>query len=77
MHARIQIGNFQADMVVHVDLLTRETSLCTPAEAFLENLAVAARRGTEAAWRNAGSAMEGTHEIRQVGKTDIERDRGD
>ena len=50
-------------------------------EAILENLAIvriAGARGLpEAARRDTGRAMEGAHEVRQVGKADIECDIAD
>src|SRR5688572_29864855 len=46
-------------------------------EPFLENLAVAARSLAKDARRYAGRAVKAAHEVRQVGKADIEGDLGD
>ena len=53
--------------------------LASARQAFLENLAVAApARLAEAARRDAGGAVEGTHEIRQVARSPTsQRDVGD
>ena len=59
----------------------RKLRLESARQAILENLAivwVAGARGlTEAAGRHAGGTMEGAHEVRQVGKADIECDIAD
>ena len=45
--------------------------------AILENLAIRSRRLPERSRREAGDAVERPDEIREVAKSDIERDVGD
>ena len=53
------------------------TSIELRIEAILENLAIASRRLTKSARRDAGGTVEGAHEVRQIGEADVERDIGD
>src|SRR5215510_9255154 len=46
-------------------------------QSFLEDLAIAFCRPTEGSGRHASRAMKSAHEVRQVGKADVERDVGD
>lgn len=57
--------------------LLMEVSLEKARAAILENLAIRSRRLPERSRREAGDAVERPHEIREVAKSDIERDVGD
>ena len=56
-------------------LLVWEVILEGGGEPVLENLAIAFGRLTEATRRNAGSAMEGAHEVGKVAEADVEAQR--
>src|SRR3982074_2057568 len=58
-------------------LCGEEIMLGQRGQPILENLALALRHLAEHAGRDAGRAMESAHEVREVGKADVESDVGD
>src|SRR5262245_53224200 len=57
--------------------LSSETNLGMGGQPFLEDLAVAARGLAEAAGRDAGGAVEGPHEVREIAEAGLEGHVGD
>jgi hypothetical protein len=64
-------------MLYRASLRGVEITYLMKREAFLENLAHAARGLTELQGRDAGGAMERTDEIREIAKADVISDVGD
>src|SRR5437763_15128332 len=54
-----------------------EVDLRGERDAILENLAIPRRRPAELPGRDAGGAVEGADEVREIAEADLERDVGD
>src|SRR5947209_11131864 len=83
-HAGVELFDLQSDVVVHGDLRSsarggavRRSPYLIPRDAFLENLALSLRSLAETQRRDAGGAMEGADEIREVAEPYVVSDRSE